>query len=112
MNTSYRRSHEVAGDGRSDCPISTSSNFVVTLLDDSPDAEPQTLAEGHGLMDGDHRRGPFGGTYKVALMMDDSGGRDGHPRNGRRLTSRGFNRLPANVQGGRVRRRLIKFSAN
>ena len=87
------------------------ADLAAAVLDDPPDPEPETLAAGRGLRDGDHRRGPFGGTYKVALMMDD-GARHGHPRDGQRLVSRAFDRLPANVRGGRGRPRTITFTAH
>jgi hypothetical protein len=82
-------------------------DILLDLIDDSPDSEPQALAEGRGLMDGNHRRGPFGGMQTVALMMDDGGLRDG-----RRRAYRGSDRFPANVRGGRVRRRAVWFSEN
>jgi hypothetical protein len=86
------------------------ADLVVAFLDDLPDSDPGTLTAGRGLMDGDHRQGPFGGAYRVALMMDDGSVRDGGPLDGRRLASRASNRLPANVRG--ERRRTINFGSN
>ena len=86
------------------------ADLSAAVLNDLP--EPETLAAGRGLMDGDHRRGPFGGPSKVALMLDDGGARNGHPRDGRHLVPCAIDRLPANVRGERVRRRTIKFTAN
>jgi hypothetical protein len=87
-------------------------DLEATFLDDPAESAPRTFAACQGLMVGDHRRRPFGGTYKIALMMDDGGVHDGCPHDGRRLAPRAFSRLPVNVRGERVRKRTIKFSAN
>jgi len=83
------------------------ADLAAAVLDDPTDPEPKPLADGRGLQDGDHRRGPFGGTYRVALMMGDGGARDG-----RRTAARASGRARADVRGGRVRRRMITFTAH
>jgi hypothetical protein len=83
------------------------ADLAAAVLDDPTEPEPKTCATGRGLRDGDHRWGPFGGTYRVALMMGDGGARDS-----RRLAARASGRSRADVRGGRVRRRTIKFTAH
>jgi hypothetical protein len=60
----------------------------------SPEFDPPILAVGEGDQDDGYRRGPFGGGYRVALMMDDRDGSNGRPRDcQRRVTTCGFCRL-------------------
>jgi hypothetical protein len=86
-------------------------DITPTFLEDSEEPIPRTLAAASGLMDRNHRRGPFGGGSRIGLMMDDQGDQSRrYPHWVRGFTTRVFGRIRVDARNQHARRRMSDFS--